>query len=106
MLCIPLGTSFELLPVFFLHLMVQAQILHITSLGDLALVGLNNNEKLQAMAPLKTFLPSWKEKGATEKMKKKNYIKLHIISSKLICIPRSGYVVAIQILQSVRTGSW
>jgi hypothetical protein len=59
MLCIPLGTSFELLPVFFLHPMVQAQILHITSfLGDLALVGLNKNEKLQAMAPLKTFLPS------------------------------------------------
>jgi hypothetical protein len=26
--------------------------------GDLALVGLVKNEKLQAMAPLKTFLPS------------------------------------------------
>jgi hypothetical protein len=39
-ICIPLGTSFELLPVFFLHSMVQVQILHITSLGDLALVGL------------------------------------------------------------------
>jgi hypothetical protein len=38
--------------------MVHAQILHITSLGDLALVGLNKNEKLQAMVPLKTFLPS------------------------------------------------
>jgi hypothetical protein len=37
--------------------MVQAQILHITSLGDLALVGLSKNEKLQAMAPLKTFSP-------------------------------------------------
>jgi hypothetical protein len=48
--------------------MVHAQILHITSLGDLALVGLNKNEKLQAMAPLKTFLPSRKEKGAIEKM--------------------------------------
>jgi hypothetical protein len=58
MLCISLGTSFELLPVFFLPSMVQGQILHITSLGDLALVGLNKNEKLQVMAPLKTFLPS------------------------------------------------
>jgi hypothetical protein len=39
--------------------MVHAQILHITSfLGDCALVGLNKNEKLQVMAPLKTFLPS------------------------------------------------
>jgi hypothetical protein len=29
-------------------------------------MGLNKNEKLQAMAPLKTFLPSWKEKGVAE----------------------------------------
>jgi hypothetical protein len=35
--------------------MVLAQILHITSLGDLVVVGLNKNEKLQAMAPLKSF---------------------------------------------------
>jgi hypothetical protein len=55
------------------------------------------------MAPLKTFLPFGKEKGAIEKMKK-DYIKLHIISPKLIRIPRSGYVVAVHILQSVRTG--
>jgi hypothetical protein len=40
-------------------------------LGDLALVGLNKNEKLQAMAPLKTFLPSWKEKGAIGKDEKR-----------------------------------
>jgi hypothetical protein len=58
MLCIPLGTSFELLPVFLFALDVVGSDLHITSLGDLALVGLNKNEKLQAMAPLKTFLPS------------------------------------------------
>jgi hypothetical protein len=36
-----------------------------------ALMGLNKNEKLQAMAPLKIFLPSWKEKGTIEKMKKR-----------------------------------
>jgi hypothetical protein len=35
---------------------------------------------------------------------KKDYIKLHIISPKLIRIPRSRYVVAVHILQSVRTG--
>jgi hypothetical protein len=56
------------------------------------------------MAPLKTFLPFEKEKGAIEKMKKKDYIKLHIISSMLIRIPRSGYVVSVHILQSIRTG--
>jgi hypothetical protein len=32
-------------------------------LGDFALVKLNKKEKLQAMAPLKTFLPLWKGKG-------------------------------------------
>jgi hypothetical protein len=35
---------------------------------------------------------------------KKDYIKLYIISPKLIRIPRSRYVVAVHILQSVRTG--
>jgi hypothetical protein len=73
-------------------------------LGDLALVELVRIEKLQAMASLKTFLPLLKEKGAIEKMKK-DYIKLHIISPKLIRIPRSRYVVAVHILQLVRTGS-
>jgi hypothetical protein len=50
--------SFELLPVFLFALDGVCSDLHITSLGDLALMGLNKNEKLQAMAPLKTFLPS------------------------------------------------
>jgi hypothetical protein len=47
--------------------------------------------------------PFGKEKGAIEKMKK-DYIILHIISSKLVCITRSWYVVAVHILQSIRTG--
>jgi hypothetical protein len=38
--------------------MVHAQIYILHLLGDLALMGLNKNEKLQAMAPLKTFLSS------------------------------------------------
>jgi hypothetical protein len=36
--------------------MLRFYILHL--LGDSALVGLNKNEKLQTMAPLKTFIPS------------------------------------------------
>jgi hypothetical protein len=55
------------------------------------------------MAPLKTFLPFGKEKGAIGK-NEKDYIRLHIISLKLIRIPRSRNVVAVHILQPVRTG--
>jgi hypothetical protein len=50
--------------------MVHAQILHLHILGDFALVELNKRGKLQTMAPLKTFLPFGKEKGAIGKMKK------------------------------------
>jgi hypothetical protein len=56
------------------------------------------------MAPLKTFSPFGKEKGAIGK-NKKDYINLHIIPPKLIRIPRSRNVVAIHILQPVGTGS-
>jgi hypothetical protein len=76
----PWGRLLSFSLFFFLHTMVHAQILHITSLGDLALVGLKKNEKLQAMAPLKTFLPSWKEKGAIEKMKKRWHHITHSIA--------------------------
>jgi hypothetical protein len=61
-------------------------------------------KKLQAMAPLKTFLPLLKGKGCHRK-NEKDYIKLQIISPKLIRIPRSRYVIAVHILQYVRTGS-
>jgi hypothetical protein len=57
--------------------MLRFYILHI--LGDFALVELNKKKKLHAMAPLKTFLPFRKEKGAIGKIKKV-YIKLHIVS--------------------------
>jgi hypothetical protein len=65
MLCIPLGTTFELLPVFSfsLHSMVHAQILHLHILGDFALMELNKKrKKLQTMAPLKTFSPPLERK--------------------------------------------
>jgi hypothetical protein len=68
-LYIPLGTTFELLLGFFsfLHSMVHAQILHLHLFGDFAIVELNKKEKLQAMAPLKTFLPLWNGKGCHSK---------------------------------------
>jgi hypothetical protein len=52
--------------------MVHAQILHVTFfLGDFSLIELNKKgKKLQALAPLKTFLPFGKENGAIGKMKK------------------------------------
>jgi hypothetical protein len=60
-LCIPLGTSFELLHVFsFLFALDGAcSAFTFTFLGDIALVELKiiKKEKLHAMAPLKTFLP-------------------------------------------------
>jgi hypothetical protein len=72
MLYIPLGTTFELLPVFSfsLHSMVHAQILHLHIWGILLSWSWIRKEKLQTMAPLKTFLPLWKGKGCHRKMKK------------------------------------
>jgi hypothetical protein len=61
MLCIPLGTTFELPPAFLLfffslHSMVHAQILHFTSfLGDLALVELNKKGKITSYGPIKNL---------------------------------------------------
>jgi hypothetical protein len=82
--------------------MLRFYILH--SFGDFDLVELNKKRKITSYAPLKTFLPLWKGKGCHRKKMKKDYIKLHIISSKLIRIPRSRNVVVVHILQSVRTG--
>jgi hypothetical protein len=60
--------------------MVQAQILHVTYLEELALMGLNKNEKLQAMAPLKTFLPLLKGKGCHRKNEKRLHQITHNIA--------------------------
>jgi hypothetical protein len=79
--------------------MVRILILHVTFLGEFGPC----IAKLQTMAPLKTFLLSLKEKGAIGEIKRLH--QLHIISPKLIRIPRSGYVVVVHILQPVRTGS-
>jgi hypothetical protein len=68
--CIPLGTSFELLPIFsFLFALDGAcSAFTFTSLGDIALVE-PKKEKFHVMAPLKTFLPLWKGKGCHRKKK-------------------------------------
>jgi hypothetical protein len=73
-LCIPLGTTFELLPVFFSFSALDGACSDFTFyifLGDFALVELDKKEKkIQTMATLKTFPPLGKEKGAIGKMKK------------------------------------
>jgi hypothetical protein len=84
--------------------MVHAKILHLHILGDFALVELNKRGKITNYGPIKNLSPLWKGKGCHRK-NEKDYIKLHIISLKLIRIPRSRNVVAVHILQSVRTGS-
>jgi hypothetical protein len=61
--------------------------------------------KITCYGPIKKpFSPFGKEKGAIGK-NKKDYIRLHIIPPKLICIPRSRNVAAVHILQPVGTGS-
>jgi hypothetical protein len=83
--------------------MVPAQMLHFTFFwGDFALMELNKKRKITNYGPI-NITNFGKKKGAIGKMKK-DYIRLHIISSKLIRIPRPRNVVAVHILQSVRTG--
>jgi hypothetical protein len=102
-LCIPLGTSFELLPVFpfSLHSMVHAQLLHLQFLGDFALIRL---KRRLHDGPIKNLSPPLERKRVPWKGKNiKNYIKLYIVSPKFICIPRSWNFVTIHVLQSVGT---
>jgi hypothetical protein len=63
-LCIPLGTTFELLPVFSfsLHSMVHTQILHLHIFGDFALVELNRKGKITNYGPIKNISPPLERK--------------------------------------------
>jgi hypothetical protein len=63
-LCIPLGTTFELLPIFSfsLHSMVHAQILHLHTLGDFALIKLNKKGKITNYGPIKNLSPPLERK--------------------------------------------
>jgi hypothetical protein len=68
-LCIPLGMTFELFAVLFA---LDGADFDITcyifgGIWPLYCIGLNKKWKLQTMAPLKTFLPYWKENGAIGK---------------------------------------
>jgi hypothetical protein len=83
--------------------MVHDQFLHLHFLGDLAIVELNKKRKITCYGPIKNLSPPLERKRVPKE--KKDYIKLDIISSKLIRIPRSRNVVAVHVLQSVRTGS-
>jgi hypothetical protein len=82
--------------------MLRFYILH--SFGGFALVELSKKEKITSYGPIKNLSPLHKEKGCHRKKMKRDSIKSHIISSKLVRIPRSRNVVAVHILQSVRTG--
>jgi hypothetical protein len=96
-LCIPLGTSLEL-RFSFLALDGAFSAFTFTFFGGFCSYK-TKKKRLHILAPLKTFLPLWKGKGCHEKKNKnmKNYIKLYIISPKLIRIPRSRNVIAVHI---------
>jgi hypothetical protein len=81
-LCIPLGTTFELLPSFFLSALDGAcsDVTFYILLRDFALVELNKKRKITSYAPLKTFLPFGKEKGAIGKNEK----RLHQITHNIV----------------------
>ena len=60
MLCIPLGTIFELLPVLFFFSALDGACSDFTFyilLEDFALVELNKKRKITSYGPIKNFLP-------------------------------------------------
>jgi hypothetical protein len=65
-------------------------------LGDLALMELNKKRKITNYGPIKNLSPLRKGKGYHRK-NEKDYINLYIIPSKLIRVPRSRNVIAINI---------
>jgi hypothetical protein len=76
-LCIPLGTTFDLLPVLFPAL--DGACLDFTFyilLGDFALIELNKKGKITSYGPIKNLSPLWKGKGYHSK---KNEKRLHQI---------------------------
>jgi hypothetical protein len=63
-LCIPLGTTFELLPAFFLSALDGAcsDFTFYILLGDLALVELNKKGKITSYGPIKNLSPPLERK--------------------------------------------
>jgi hypothetical protein len=65
MLCIPLGTTFELLPGFFPFSALDGACLDVTFyilLGDFALVELNKKRKITNYGPIKNLSPPLERK--------------------------------------------
>jgi hypothetical protein len=64
MLCIPLGTIFELLPVFsfFPALDGACSVFTFTYLGDFALVELNKKREITFYGPIKNLSPPLERK--------------------------------------------
>jgi hypothetical protein len=83
-LCIPLGTTFELLLGFFLFSALDGACSDFTFyilLGDFALVELNKKGKIISHGPIKNLSPPFgKEKGAIGKNEK----RLHQITHNII----------------------
>jgi hypothetical protein len=84
MLCIPLGTTFELLPafpLFFLSALDGAcsDFTFYILLGDLALMELNKKENITSYGPIKNLSPLWKGKGCHRKNEK----RLHQITRNI-----------------------
>jgi hypothetical protein len=87
--------------------MVWIMILHVTFFGgNLALVLHRAKQKNENYnyGPIKNLSPLLKGKGYHRKEIKRLH-QLHIISAKLIRVPRPGYVVSVHVLQSIRTWS-
>ena len=64
MLCIPLGTTFELLPAFFLFSALDGACSDVTYilLGDFALVEMNKKRKITSYGPIKNLSPPLERK--------------------------------------------
>jgi hypothetical protein len=63
-LCIPLGTTFELLPGFFLSALdgARSDVTFYILLGDFALVELNKKRKITSYGPIKNLSPPLERK--------------------------------------------
>jgi hypothetical protein len=63
MLCIPLGTTFELFPVFFPALDgARSDVTFYILLGDFALVEMNKKRKITSYGPIKNLSPPLERK--------------------------------------------
>jgi hypothetical protein len=85
MLCIPLGTTFELLPAFPLFSISAldgacSDFTFYILLGDLALVELNKKGKITSYGQIKNLSPLWKGKGCHRKNEK----RLHQITHNIV----------------------